>query len=59
MIRWLMLKNLSEEKKRKTYGIMVGIPAKNNISEDNLADIRYFIGRGVGRFIWRVSVAEW
>jgi len=45
------VKESQRRKKRKTYGIMVGIPAKNNISEDNLADIRYFIGRGVGRFI--------
>jgi len=37
---------------------MMGIPTKNNISEDNLADARYFNGREVRRSIWRASVAE-
>ena len=52
------VKESQRRKKRKTYGIMVGIPAKNNISEDNLADARYFNGREVRRSIWRASVAE-
>jgi len=45
------VKESQRRKKRKTNGIMMGIPTKNNISEDNLADARYFNGREVRRSI--------